>query len=119
MEQTIPCIRDGVASQMLTRLLVPGDVILLMGGASVPADFEWIEGDMLTVDTAVLTGEPMPRKYPSDNCGKIIFCGSTVIAGEAYCVIRKTGVNTEIGGSQAAIMQDKAVTKVSVFEAML
>lgn len=117
MEQEIPCIRDGVASQLLTRLLVPGDIILLVGGASVPADVEWIEGDILSIDTAVLTGEPLPRKYPSDEYGKLILCGSTVVAGEAYCIARKTGVNTEIGGSQAAIMQDKASAKISLFEA--
>lgn len=116
MEQKIPCIRDGSASQLLTRLLVPGDIILLMGGASVPADVEWIEGDILSVDTAALTGEPLPRKYPSDEYGKLLLCGSTVVSGEAYCVVRKTGVNTEIGGSQASIMQDKAVAKVSLFE---
>ncbi len=116
MEQTIPCIRDGAASQLLTRLLVPGDIILLMGGASVPADVEWLEGDVLSIDTAALTGEPLPRKYPSSDHGNLILCGSTVVAGEAYCVVRKTGVNTEIGGSQAAIMQDKAGSKISLFE---
>ncbi|RYY89519.1 hypothetical protein EON63_00630 [archaeon] len=43
MEQKIPCLRDGRAEQLNTRLLVPGDVILLMGGAQVPADVEWVE----------------------------------------------------------------------------
>lgn len=116
MEQKIAVLRDGSATHLLTRLLVPGDVILLVGGVAVPADVEWLEGDTLSVDTAALTGEPMPRKYPSDDYGKLILCGATVVAGEAYCVVRKTGINTEIGGSQAAIMQDKTTKKVSVFE---
>ena len=116
MEKRIPTLRDGRAEQLLTRLLVPGDVILMMGGAEVPADVDWLEGDILSIDTAALTGEPLPRKYPSDEYGKLILCGATVKAGEAYAIVRKTGINTEIGAGQADIMQDKASTKVSVFE---
>eukprot|EP01039_Chlorochromonas_danica_P016545 gene16545-19564_t len=96
MEQKIATLRDGSAQQLLTRLLVPGDVILLVGGAMVPADVDWLEGDVLSVDTAALTGEPLPRKYPSKDYGRTILCGATIVAGEAYCVVRKTGANTEI-----------------------
>ena len=67
-------------------------------------------------DIAALTGEPLPRKYPSDRYGNLILCGCTVAAGEAYCIIRKTGIHTEIGGSNAEIMKDKATIKVSIFE---
>jgi H+-transporting ATPase len=116
MEQKIPTLRDGKAEQLNTRLLVPGDVVLLMGGVQVPADIEWLEGDVLSVDTAALTGEPLPRKYPSDEYGKLILCASTIRAGEAYGIVRKTGIHTEIGGANADIMKDKATAKVSLFE---
>ena len=58
--------RDGQVTNISTRDLVPGDVVFLVGGTSVPADCEHMEGDVLSVDTAALTGEPLPRKYPSD-----------------------------------------------------
>ena len=116
MEKKITTVRDGSGVELLTRLLVPGDVVLLVGGCEVPADIEWIEGDVLSVDTAALTGEPLPRKYPSDQYGPLILCGSTIRAGEAYGIVRKTGTNTEIGGAQADILQDKSHTKTSVFE---
>jgi H+-transporting ATPase len=116
MEKKIPCLRDGKAEEILTRLLVPGDVVLLMGGAEVPADIEWLEGDSLSIDTAALTGEPIPREYPSKQYGKLILCGSTVVSGEAYGIVRKTGTETEIGGAQEEIMKDKTASKVSVFE---
>lgn len=116
MEQHIPTIRDGVAEGLLTRLLVPGDIVLLCGGCAVPADIEWIEGDILQVNTAALTGEPLPRKYPSDDHGGLILCGCTIQAGEAYGIVRKTGVNTEIGQANSEIMKDKTETKISVFE---
>lgn len=117
MEQKIATLRDGKAEHINTRLLVPGDVVLLIGGCQVPADIEWMEGDVLSVDTAALTGEPLPRKYPSEEYGKLILCASTIRAGEAYGIVRKTGIHTEIGGANADIMKDKATTKVSVFEA--
>jgi H+-transporting ATPase len=116
MEKRIATLRDGKAEHILTRLLVPGDVVLLMGGTEVPADIEWIEGDVLEIDTAALTGESLPRKYPSEQNGTLILCGSTVKAGEAYGIVRKTGINTEIGGAQVEIMKDKAESKMSVFE---
>lgn len=117
MEQKIAVLRDGKAEHMLTRLLVPGDVVLLIGGCQVPADIEWMEGDILSVDTAALTGEPLPRKYPSPEHGSLILCASTIRAGEAYGIVRKTGINTEIGSANADIMKDKTQAKVSVFEA--
>lgn len=116
MEQKIACLRDGVAEQINTRLLVPGDVVLLIGGCQVPADIEWMEGDVLSVETAALTGEPLPRKYPCEEYGKLILCACTIRAGEAYGIVRKTGVNTEIGSTNADIMKDKTEAKVSVFE---
>ena len=93
-----------------------GDVIHLRGGALTPADVEWLEGDTLSIDTAALTGEPLPRKYPSEEYGKMILSGTTVKSGEAYCIVRLTGTNTEIGQGQADIMADRATAAVSVFE---
>ena len=116
MEQKIAILRDGSAEHMNTRFLVPGDVVLLVGGCAIPADIEWFEGDVLSIDTAALTGEPLPRKYPSDQYGALILQSCTVRAGEAYGIVRKTGINTEVGSSQADIMKDKATAKVSVFE---
>ena len=51
---------------------------------------------MLSIDTASVTGEPLPRNYPSEQYGNLILTGTTVKAGEAYCVVRKTGINTEV-----------------------
>jgi H+-transporting ATPase len=53
-------------------------------------------GDVLSMDTASITGEPLPRDYPSEQYGALILTGTTVKAGEAYCIVRKTGINTEV-----------------------
>ncbi len=81
----------------------------------VPADTQWLKGDVVQVDTAPLTGEPIPRKYPGDH-GDIILSGTTVVAGECYGRVMRTGSNTEIGQAQADVLKDKTVRIVSVFQ---
>lgn len=82
--------------------------------AVVPADTQWIKGDTVSVDTASLTGEPIPRKYPGEH-GDTIMSGTTIVAGECYGRVLKTGSNTEIGKAQADVMKDKTMSIVSVF----
>jgi H+-transporting ATPase len=115
MEQKIGVVRDGKAEFLNTRFLVPGDVILLTGGCAVPADVDHIEGDVLEVDTSSVTGEPIPRKYPGDH-GIHIYAGCTIRAGEAYALVKKTGLNTLVGSANEDIMKDKQEVKKSVFE---
>ncbi len=116
MEARINCLRDGGAEMLLTRELVPGDLVMLAGGVQVPADIEWVEGDVLGVDTAALTGEPIPRKYPGNYANPNILCGCTVVSGEAYGIVKFTGAKTEAGAGEADIAKDKSEVKVSVFE---
>ncbi len=64
-----------------------------------------------------MTGEGIPRKYPSDDYGNQIKCGATVVSGEAYGIVTAIAFDTEIGSMTAAIQADKAKGKVlSVFE---
>ena len=93
---SVTCIRDSASSSVTVDTLVPGDVILLVGGTQVPADVIHRVGDVLSVDTAALTGEPIPRKYPGEH-GVRVMMGCTVCEGEAYCQVVATGVNTETG----------------------
>ena len=128
-------VRSATRVERVRAEQVPGDVILIVGGDKVPADVTWraaaspptrggkdisssrLEGDTLKVDTAALTGEPIPRSYPSDAYGPQILAGCTVQAGEAYVYVDKTGADTEIGSSQQEILKDKAGGRtVSVFE---
>jgi H+-transporting ATPase len=115
LESEVAVRRNGETIQLNVKELVPGDVILLVGGTIVPADTKWIKGDTVSVDTAPLTGEPIPRKYPGEH-GDVILSGTTVVAGECYGQVVRTGENTEIGNAQKEIMADKTVTVVSVFQ---
>ena len=53
-------IRDGHTRQIPASQLVPGDIILLEAGASVPADARLIEAVNLKCEEAALTGESVP-----------------------------------------------------------
>ena len=115
LESEVAVRRNGETIQLNVKELVPGDVILLVGGTIVPADTKWIKGDTVSVDTAPLTGEPIPRKYPGEH-GDVILSGTTVVAGECYGQVVRTGEDTEIGNAQKEIMADKTVAVVSVFQ---
>ena len=65
MEQKIAVLRDGVAEHMLTRLLVPGDVVLMVGGCATPADVEWIEGASLFLE-GIFMLRIFPVRYIND-----------------------------------------------------
>ena len=115
LESEVAVRRNGETIQLNVKELVPGDVILLVGGTIVPADTKWIKGDTVSVDTAPLTGEPIPRKYPGEH-GDVILSGTTVVGGECYGQVVRTGEDTEIGNAQKEIMADKTVAVVSVFQ---
>ena len=108
--------RDSNTLSVPTTMLVPGDIVLLVGGNMVPADVVWLDGDRMKIDTAALTGEPIPRTYPSEDYGHDILCGATVLSGEAYCQVTAIGTATEIGKAQADLLKDKTVRVVSVFQ---
>lgn len=116
LESEIAVRRNGEIQTVAASQIVPGDIVLLVGGTVTPADTKWIKGDTMSIDTAALTGEPIPRKYPSSDHGDIILSGTTVVAGECYGQVIKTGINTEIGQAQADVLKDKSVRVVSVFE---
>eukprot|EP00931_Biecheleriopsis_adriatica_P105974 TRINITY_DN80490_c0_g1_i1.p1 TRINITY_DN80490_c0_g1~~TRINITY_DN80490_c0_g1_i1.p1 ORF type:complete len:995 (-),score=199.82 TRINITY_DN80490_c0_g1_i1:93-3077(-) len=112
MTATVPVKRDGTMVIMPVAELVPGDVVFLRGGNIVPADCEFLEGDEMLVDTAALTGEPIPRKVPrpdrdgeAPGAGKVLLSGCIIKQGEGHCEVKETGLNTEIGQAAGLVAQ--------------
>ena len=111
LEATVSCVRDGTPQLVGVALLVPGDVISLRGGNAIPADVEWLEGDTIKVDTAALTGEPIPWSVPRKDkegepgSGKKILSGCTLMQGECMCMVLTTGLQTETGQAAALFTQ--------------
>lgn len=122
MTATVPTKRDGAMVILPVADLVPDDVVFLRGGNVVPADCEFLEGDDMLVDTAALTGEPIPRKVPRPDregeeagAGKQLLSGCIIKQGEGHCKVLKTGLNTEIGQA-AGLVAEASGHQAGVFE---
>ena len=109
-------IRDGRHEIILSSLLVPGDLIELEAGDSVPADSRlvWMTANF-TLQEASLTGESTPvaktifaldeKEIPLADRANMVYMGTTVASGKARAVIVYTGMNTELGRI-AGLVQD-------------
>ena len=62
VQTRVTALRDDREVELLQSALVPGDVIVLAAGASVPADCRILSSTDLFVDESALTGE----SYPSE-----------------------------------------------------
>lgn len=98
--------RDGKLTEIESRNLVPGDVIRLTEGSSVPADVRLIDLSTFSTNDFALTGESSPaHKFLHAIEGDVLvanrhnlaFMGTTVAIGEAFGVIIATGMDTELG----------------------
>ncbi|NIC41963.1 HAD-IC family P-type ATPase, partial [Aquabacterium sp. A08] len=98
--------RDGRAHDVDAAALVPGDVVALASGDSLPADVRWLQTHNLRVDEAALTGESVPvEKAPhpvapdaalGDRLG-MGYAGTLVTQGQGTAVVVATGAQTEMG----------------------
>ncbi|MFW9988776.1 MAG: cation-translocating P-type ATPase [Candidatus Odinarchaeota archaeon] len=103
----ITVLRDGNQSEIDTRELVPGDIVLLEQGDKIPADGRIIEQMNLTIDEAPLTGESEPVEKNNiildeininiQKQSNMVFMGTYVQTGRAKELITGIGSNTEIG----------------------
>ena len=92
--------RDGEWKKINARLLVPGDVVSLNLGASIPADTQVIGPKEIYCDQAALTGESLPAKIKVGDTAKM---GSNVTTGEAEGLVMATGSRTFFGKTAALI----------------
>ncbi|PVX44370.1 Ca2+-transporting ATPase [Flavobacterium sp. 103] len=100
--------------------LVPGDVILLEAGNSIPADIRFLETHKIKVDESTLTGESHNVEkiteelpYGDYSLGDRInmgFKGTYVTNGRALAYVVATGMNTELGRIAKMIQKDETAT---------
>ena len=114
-------IRDGKMVHMASSELVPGDVVLLEAGDSVPADCRVTESASMKIEEAALTGESVPVEKHADAIAlaadaddvplgdrkNMCYMGSTVVYGRGRAVVVGTGMNTEMGKIATALTQAK------------
>ncbi|XP_071958122.1 calcium-transporting ATPase type 2C member 1-like [Antedon mediterranea] len=102
------CIRDGRLTEILARLLVPGDTIQLSIGDRVPSDVRLIEAVDLAIDESSFTGETKPSSktaltQPVGGNGhhttqkNIAYMGTLVRCGRGKGIVIGTGENSKFG----------------------
>ncbi len=99
-------MRDGEEKTIAATQLVPGDIILLDEGKSIPADARVIKKKNLQVVEASLTGESLPAEKQTEPLEKdtplpdrknMVFKGTHVARGTCKAVVTATAMETEIG----------------------
>ena len=99
-------LRDGKPLEIPLAEIVPGDVVLLCAGDSIPCDGRVLEAKDFFVNQALLTGEAFPVEKSSVElpeeveilaAGNTVLLGASVISGTAKVLTCRTGQHTELG----------------------
>jgi calcium-translocating P-type ATPase len=98
--------RDGAIVLIAAESVVPGDVIVLSAGDTVPADCRLVEGFGVRVNNATVTGEA--RAVSRDvsagpdadllRSRNVLLAGTSVMTGETKALVFATGMHTVFGG---------------------
>lgn len=108
LPQKVRAVRDNTDVEINAAGLVPGDIVRLSEGNSVPADGRLIKADEMRVDNSALTGESRPVYKISEPLASatgflwtempnMVFAGTGVVSGRGTMVVTSTGMDTEIG----------------------
>ena len=98
--------RDDKIIVINTKELVPGDIIYLESGETVPADIRILSCENLKVDESALTGESVPVQKSSDVLKEnlilqeqknMLFLGTNITNGKCTGIVVSTGKNSELG----------------------
>ena len=99
--------RDGKLVELKAEELVPGDIVILEEGRTVPADLRLTEAINLKTDESSLTGESLPVEKDanivfSDEVGvgdrvNMVYMSTPVVYGRGEGIVVLTGGQTETG----------------------
>jgi len=99
-------LRDGNPVEVPFEEVVPGDVVILSAGGSIPGDCVILESKDLFLNEAALTGETYPvekrvgnlePETPLSRRTNTLFMGTHVVSGTARAVVVRVGTDTEFG----------------------
>ena len=99
--------RGGKILDVKASELVPGDIVILEEGRTVPADLRLLKSFSMKADESSLTGESVPSEKDADitfseevgvgDRVNEVFMSTPIVYGRGEGVVIATGMNTEIG----------------------
>jgi P-type Ca2+ transporter type 2C len=99
-------LRDGRQQMVPTAELVPGDILLIEEGDTIPADARVLKSIALRAAEAALTGESTSVSKDSARISEevgigdqsnMVFSGTAIASGRGRAIVTATGPSTEIG----------------------
>ncbi|MCM3160441.1 calcium-translocating P-type ATPase, SERCA-type [Metabacillus litoralis] len=100
-------LRNGQWEKILSKELVPGDIVKFSSGDRIGADMRLIDTKSLEVEESALTGESLPvQKSTQPIAGEevglgdltnMVFMGTLITRGSGIGVVIGTGMNTAMG----------------------
>ncbi|KAI5949393.1 ENA1 [Candida jiufengensis] len=119
-------VRNGIEQNIDAEEVVPGDIVHIKVGDTVPADLRLIENLNLETDEAMLTGESLPiakdceeifitdEPIPVGDRINMAFSSSIVAKGRGVGIVVATALDTEIGRIADSLKNsdDKLIVKV-------
>lgn len=110
--------RNGKQVLLPSADLVPGDMVLLEAGNSIPADVRWIETHSIRIDESALTGESVAIDKSIEKIDDVsaslgdrinmAYKGTVVTNGRGAALVVATGMHTELG-KIAKLLQEESV----------
>ncbi|MGH7559501.1 MAG: cation-translocating P-type ATPase, partial [Gemmatimonadales bacterium] len=107
-------IRDGAQRSAPAAEVVPGDVLAIEEGDTIPADARLVTCTALRTAEAALTGESLPVSKDVDTIADVagigdrdnmVFSGTAAVYGRGTAVVVATGMQTEVGRIAALLKE--------------
>ncbi|MBU0459576.1 MAG: calcium-translocating P-type ATPase, SERCA-type [Nanoarchaeota archaeon] len=99
-------LRNNKQFKIDSKLLVPGDIIILETGEKIPADARLLEIHNLQTQEGPLTGESQPvtkyllalkEKTPLADHKNMVYASTIITKGRGTAIVTTTGMQTEVG----------------------
>lgn len=113
---TARVVRDGEQTMIPASEVVPGDVLLIEEGDTMPADARVSESIALRVAESALTGEStsvskdsdlIPEEVGIGDQNNMVFGSTAITSGRGRAIITSTGSETQIGKIAGSLQEQK------------
>lgn len=107
-------LREGKKREIDSEEVVPGDIVFVEQGGSIPADARILDSTNLATDEAALTGESLTvskragslkEETPLAERSNMLYKGTNVTRGRGKALVVGTGMETEVGKIASEIQQ--------------